>query len=97
MIAWKDSVSEAAPGEALVVDERLVLSPCSGRFRPTPPERDPAEGTYVLPGEVVGSVVSSSGEVVPVRSPFAGWMMGFMIPDGAPVRGSEPVVWLRCR
>jgi hypothetical protein len=96
MIAWKDSLSEAAQGEALVVDERLVLSPCSGRFRPTDPDRDTAEGEYVLQGQVVGNVVSSSGEVVPVRTPFAGWMMGFMIPDGAPVRGSEPVVWLRC-
>lgn len=89
-------MSEAAPGEALVVDERLVLSPCTGRFRPTSVERGTEEGEYVLQGQVVGNVVSSSGEVVPVHSPFAGWMMGFMIPDGAPVRGSEPVVWLRC-
>jgi hypothetical protein len=96
VIAWKDSLSEAATGEALVVEERLVLSPCSGRFRPTPLVRDTGEGEYVLQGQVVGNVVSSGGEVVPVHSPFAGWMMGYMIPDGAPVHRSEPVVWLRC-
>jgi hypothetical protein len=96
LIAWKDSLSEAAPGEALVVEERLVLSPCSGRFRPSHLVRDTGEGEYVLQGQVVGNVESSSGEVVPIRSPFAGWMMGLMLPDGAPVRGSEPVVWLRC-
>lgn len=96
MISWTDSLSESAPGEALVMNERLVLSPCSGRFRPTPHQRYTAEGEFVVEGQVVGSVVSVSGDVVPVHSPFTGWMMGFMLPDGAPVRDSEPVAWLRC-
>ena len=96
MISWKDSLAEAAPGEALVLDERLVLSPCSGRFRRNCNNGDTGEGEYVVQGQVVGEILSPGGEVVPVCSPFAGWMMGFMIPDGAPVRMSEPVVWLRC-
>ena len=95
-MAWTDSITESAPGEALVMNERLVVSPCSGRFRPTPIQRDTAEGDYVLEGQVVGNVVSNDGEVVPIASPFAGWMMGFLVPEGAPVQASEPVVWLRC-
>ncbi|HEX2148981.1 MAG TPA: hypothetical protein VHI31_02230 [Actinomycetota bacterium] len=48
-----------------------------------------------MEGQVVGSVTSSNGQEVPVRSSFAGWMMGYMLPHGAPVQGSEPVLWLR--
>ncbi|MDQ4149735.1 MAG: hypothetical protein M3164_07100 [Actinomycetota bacterium] len=95
MIAWTDSLEDSAPGEALVMNEKLVIAPCSGRFRPAPRQRYTSEGDYVLEGQVVGNVVSNDGEVVPVRSPFAGWMMGFLLPDGAPVQESEPVVWLR--
>lgn len=95
MIAWTDTNSEAPHGEALVVNERLVLAPCSGRFRPAAAPTRTSEGEYVLEGQVVGNVISFSGEAVPVRSRFAGWMMGYLLPDGAPVRSSEPVLWLR--
>jgi hypothetical protein len=82
-------------GEALAVEERLVLAPCSGRFCPVPSKPYTSEGEYVLKGQMVGSIVSPSGREVPVKSPFAGWMMGYMVPHGAPVRCSEPVLWLR--
>jgi hypothetical protein len=95
MIAWSDTASDSAPGEALVLEERLVLAPCSGRFCPAPAKPFTSEGEYVMEGQVVGSVTSSNGQEVPVRSNFAGWMMGYMLPYGAPVQGSEPVLWLR--
>lgn len=95
MIAWSDTVTDSAPGEAVVLEERLVLAPCSGRFCPSADKMNTSEGEYVMEGQVVGSVLSSNGQEVPVRSNFAGWMMGYMLPQGAPVRGSEPVLWLR--
>lgn len=95
MIAWSDTFADNAAGEALVLEERLVLSPCSGRFCPVPAKPYTSEGEYVTKGQVVGSVTSSSGHEVPVKSSFAGWMMGYMLPYGAPVRDSEPVLWLR--
>jgi hypothetical protein len=82
-------------GEGLAVEERLVLAPCGGRFCPAPSKPYTSEGEYVLKGQMVGSVVSPGGEEVPVTSPFAGWMMGYLLPHGAPVRCSEPVLWLR--
>lgn len=98
MIAWTDTDSVEDPsGEALIVDERLVLAPCSGRFRLTTTDGYAAEGEFVRKGQVVGSVVRSTGEQVPVQSQFAGWMMGYMLPHGAPVLSSEPVLWLRRR
>jgi hypothetical protein len=95
MIGWADAVAEAGHGETLVMDERLVLSPCAGRFRPQDEVDYSDDGEFVLKGQVVGNVISSSGEVVPVHTPFTGWMMGFMLPSGSPVESAEPVVWLR--
>ena len=95
MISWSDNNPVSDPGETLVVEERLVVAPCSGRFCPATAKGHTAEGEYVVEGEVVGSVLSSNGQEVPVRSSFAGWNMGYMLPHGAPVRDSEPVLWLR--
>ena len=99
MTAWTESETmdsvDTPVGETLVVDERLVLAPCGGRFCPAPSKPYTSEGEYVLRGQVVGSIVSPSGAEIPVESPFAGWMMGYMLPHGAPVRSSEPVLWLR--
>jgi len=30
-----------------------------------------------------------------VKMSGAGWGMGFLVPDGSPVRRKEPVLWLR--
>ena len=78
-------------GEGLSMDERLVLSPCEGALR----DRGTSEGEYVCAGDVVASVTGPNGELVPVQSPFAGWVMGFLVPRGSPVRRREPVLWLR--
>lgn len=95
MTTFVDTAPEAEPGETLALDERLVLSPCSGRFRPANFRPSTLEGQFVMEGEVVGSVTSPNGEQVPIHSRFAGWMMGYMLPPGAPVRDYEPVLWLR--
>lgn len=86
---------EIPAGETLAMDERLVLAPCDGRFG-APAVPRPVLGEYVQKGQVVGTVCSN-GRQVPVRSAFAGWMMGYLLPYGAPVRTSEPVVWLSRR
>ena len=85
----------AAHGEHLWVDERLVLSPANGRFWQAPEESAPERGEFLLAGEVIGHVVAPDGKPVAVRSPFSGWAMGFLIPNGSPVKNSEPVLWLR--
>jgi biotin carboxyl carrier protein len=73
------------------MDERLVVSPCEGALR----GRDARVGDYVCAGDVVASVMGPDGQAVPVHSPFAGWVMGFLVPHGSPVRRREPVLWLR--
>lgn len=78
-------------GEGLVMDERLVVSPCEGALR----DRRAREGEYVCAGDEVARVVGPDGQSVPVHTPFAGWVMGFLVPHGSPVRRREPVLWLR--
>ncbi len=78
-------------GEDLSINERLVVSPCEGSLR----DRRAAEGDYVCEGDVVAKVVGTDGQTVPVHSPFAGWVMGFLVPHGSPVRRREPLLWLR--
>jgi biotin carboxyl carrier protein len=92
--AWGTEVAEAV-GETLAVDERLVVSPCEGRFRLAAPQHYTAEGEYVVEGQVIGHVFGMNGDPVPVESLFGGWVMKVLLPDGAPVRASEPVLWLR--
>lgn len=77
------------------MDERLVVSPCEGRFRLAPPQHYTAEGEYILEGQVVGHVVATHGGLVPVESQFGGWVMKFLVPDGSPVGDKEPVLVLR--
>jgi hypothetical protein len=85
----------ATHGEHLWMDERLVCSPASGRFWKNPEEATPERGEFLLAGEVIGHVVAPDGQPVAVQSPFSGWAMGFLIPNGSPVKPSEPVLWLR--
>ena len=74
--------------------ERVVVAPCIGRFRLAPPETVTAEGEIIRQGGVVG-FIDAQDEVVPVRSAFAGWMMGLLAHDGERVREGQPVAWLR--
>ena len=88
--AWGEPLDDVF-GEGLSVDERLVLSPCEGALR----DRRAREGEYICAGDVVARVRGTDGKLVPVHSPFAGWVMGFLLPHGSPVRRKEPVLWLR--
>lgn len=86
---WHDQ--EMVGGESLFMDERLVLSPCEGTLR----DRRAAVGEYVCAGDVVAEVAGPDGQRLHVHSPFAGWVMGFLVPNGSPLRKREPVLWLR--
>jgi hypothetical protein len=86
---------ELSQGEHLRVDERLVLAPASGRFWMGTDEPAPEKGEFLVKGQFIGHVVAPDGRPVAVRSPFSGWAMGFLIPNGSPVKNSEPVLWLR--
>ncbi|MGI8427090.1 MAG: hypothetical protein ACR2FO_07560 [Actinomycetota bacterium] len=93
-IAGPQQDSDSIVGEGIPLTERLVVSPCAGKFQPLDQPRK-AEGEYVLKGQEVGTIMSSDRELVPVRSAFSGWIMGYLVPHGCPVRASEPVAWLR--
>jgi hypothetical protein len=80
--------------EELRVPERLIVAPAGGLFRPLPPETVTTEGEIVAEGQAVG-MVSVSGDDVPVRSAFRGWMMGLLAVEGERVREGQPVAWLR--
>jgi hypothetical protein len=82
-------------GEGALILERLVISPAQGRFYMTSPQNYTSEGEYVLKGQVVGSVRSSNGEEVPVKTPFSGWVMNVFVQDGWPVGSSEAILSLR--
>lgn len=82
-------------GEHVSIDERLILAPCDGKFRPTPPQHFTAEGEYVLEGQKVGAVMDTTGIEVPVVSRFTGWVMGQLALDGQPVTKDQAVLWLR--
>ena len=84
-------------GEELRVPERVILAPALGVFEPTDPEGGTvteAEGQLVTEGQVVG-VVKASGEALPVRSAFTGFLMGMLAHSGERVREGQPVAWLR--
>jgi biotin carboxyl carrier protein len=86
--------SQRYAGEVLTVPERVVIAPCIGHFRSAPPETVTAEGEVVATGQVVG-YIDAQGRTIPVRSSFAGWMMGLMVREGDRVREGQPVAWLR--
>jgi biotin carboxyl carrier protein len=85
---------DVLPGEQLLVPERVVVSPATGVFRPTPPQTVTAEGEVVYAGQVVGTVETTAGSLS-VTSPFTGFFMGLMAHDGERVREDQPVLWLR--
>jgi biotin carboxyl carrier protein len=89
--ASHDSV--AAP-EVMVIPERVVVSPCSGRFLPLPAETFTSEGEWVEPGQAIAEVHRGPSRVE-VRSPFRGWVMGMLALPGQPVREGEALFWVR--
>ena len=89
-----ESAVAFAPGEDLVVPERVIVAPCIGVFRPLPPEVVTTEGEVVSKGQAVGTL-EASGDSTPVRSPFTGFLMGMLARPGERVREGQPVAWLR--
>lgn len=77
-------------GELLVVPERVVLAPVTGRFRPA---GEPDRG--VLVEEQVIGFIDGVGHSTPVRSAFSGLFMGLLAHAGERVREGQPVAWLR--
>ncbi len=80
--------------EMMIIPERVVVAPCSGRFSPLPPEVFTSEGEWVEPGQAIGQVDNVEGEIE-VRSPFRGWVMGMLALPGQPVRAGEALFWVR--
>ena len=81
---------ELEPGEGLDVEERLIVAPAVGIFRPL--ELGNAE---VACGQAIGVVESVGAEPRPVHSPHAGWLKGLLAKGGERVRAGQPVAWLR--
>jgi biotin carboxyl carrier protein len=79
-------------GEALVVPERMIVAPTVGVFRPLIVV--PGEDDLVAEGQPVG-VIEGPGTATPVRSPFAGRLIGMLVHPGERLREGQPVAWLR--
>jgi hypothetical protein len=84
---------ETVFGESFSMEERLVVAPAGRLHLRRYPQI--AEGDFVLEGEVLAEVLTPSGESVGIQSPCDGWVMGFLLHDGFPVRAMEPVLWLQ--
>jgi hypothetical protein len=81
--------------EHVHMDERLILAPEPGRFRFRNGCDPMTQGTYIAEGQLVGEVMTPGGTLVPIPAAFRGWVMGYLVREGCPVRRSEPVAWLR--
>ena len=77
-------------GERVAMVERMIVAPGVGVFRPL----GIVEGATVDIGEIVG-VVEGPGTREPVRSAFAGVVMGFMAHAGERLREGQAVAWMR--
>ena len=84
-----ESTGENAPD----IREKLVISPCVGRFWPLPAEIFTTEGEWVEPGVALAEI-DVAGERVPVRSAFRGWVMGMLALPGQPVAKGEVLFWI---
>jgi biotin carboxyl carrier protein len=82
-----------ASGEALLVPERVIVAPVVGVFRPLASSDNDA-GELVAEGQPIG-VVEGPGTTTPVRSPFAGRLVGMLAHPGERLRQGQPVAWLR--
>jgi [acyl-carrier-protein] S-malonyltransferase len=86
-------------GEQLSMNERLVVSPATGLFRPAPaldaslPGAD-GHGDSRCPQLGVGDLVGYVGETE-VRSAWAGALAGILVLPGERVADGQPVAWLR--
>jgi biotin carboxyl carrier protein len=74
--------------------ERLVISPCKGRFVPLPPEVFTTEGEWIEKGEVIAEI-HTGREIIPVVSLFSGWVMGMLAVPGEPVHSGVALFRIR--
>ena len=79
--------------ESVDIKERVVVAPCSGRFRSLPPEVFTTEGEWVEPGTALAEI-KVNDKVVPVTSAFRGWVMGMLALEGQPVHEGEALFWI---
>jgi len=77
-------------GERVAMVERMIVAPVVGVFRPLGVE----EGSTVSVGEMVGHV-EGPGTREPVRSAFAGVVIGFLAHSGERLREGQAVAWMR--
>jgi biotin carboxyl carrier protein len=82
------------PGEELGVPERVIVAPALGVFSAAAPHLTKFGTPIIEEGQVIG-MIRSSGDDVPVRSPFRGAVMGMLAVDGERVRDGQPIAWLR--
>ena len=80
-----------AAGEALLVPERVIVAPSVGVFRAM---GDAVEGGVLSEGQPIG-VIEGPGTAMPIRSPFAGTLVGMLAHPGERLREGQPVAWLR--
>jgi len=78
------------PGEHVAVPERMIVAPAVGVFRALGADA----GTQLAVGDIVG-VVEGPGTRQPVRSPFAGVVMGVLAHEGERLRLGQPIAWMR--
>ena len=75
-------------GETLWVPERVIVSPGAGVFRPEPVGPDLDEGAVI-------GFVHSTGDRVPVTSPFRGELVQLYALDGERVAVHDRIAWMR--
>jgi hypothetical protein len=83
-------------GETLHIPERVIVAPIIGTLRWLRGDSNCNDGRRINRGDVIG-VVHWRGGSTPVRSPFAGLLLGVLAEDGQRVRAGQPVAWLRVR
>lgn len=80
-------------GEHMVVRERVIVAPASGRFAPADVAGSQPGGR--LDAHQVIGTIESVGHATPVHSPFEGSLEGLLAHAGERVREGQPVAWLR--
>ena len=82
--------------DTVLIQERLIVAPQTGRFVPRPPEVFTTEGEWVEPGTVL-AVIRSGAQEIEVTSAWQGWVMGMLAISGQPVHQGEGLFWVRGR
>jgi biotin carboxyl carrier protein len=92
----RDVVQEEIVGSSEIadLDERVVISPRTGRFQPLPPDTFTTEGEWAVEGQTLG-LIRTGAQVVPVVSAFSGWVMEMMAMPGQPVEVGAPLFRIR--